>query len=190
MWNCENIATTNTQFPIGNIGNWIWQHSHIGNIAAKPPLALVISIISYLHIFTFAYSASAADSDFVDLFDGHTLNGWKINGGSAEYRVEGGTVWHTRGKKTKGRGWVASNDELVAKVRDAKGGWNTVSTIAVGDRIVNRINGFETFDIVDPICEKTGKLGLQLHGGADNEMRFKDWEVMPVESWMLPYIQR
>ena len=190
MWNCENIATTNTQFPIGNIGNWIWQHSHIGNIAVKPPLALVISIISYLHIFTFAYSASAADSGFVDLFDGRTLNGWKINGGSAEYRVEDGTVWHTRGKKTKGRGWVASNDELVAKVRDAKGGWNTVSTIAVGDHIVNRINGFETFDIVDPICEKIGKLGLQLHGGADNEMRFKDWEVMPMESWMLPYIQR
>ena len=473
MWNCENIATTNTQFPIGNIGNWIWQHSHIGNIAVKPPLALVISIISYLHIFTFAYSASAADAGFVDLFDGRTLNGWKINGGSAEYRVENGTIagvgvpgtpgntflctekeyenfifkaefkcpsgnsgiqfrssakparnfkngtsvygyqceitpyggnsgriydegrrgfrngiiwldntpkerqeemlkkfrkndwnsveiqcvgpsiktfvngvkvsdilddcqqrgffglqihaqkktnkdgtptesgrawwrnirikelppcpawkkffvrgtdgkmkvdgakyvipqdwsfvedkggaylrgvhdktekkdglvisladydnfmarvtyklnggnsalyfraaeedipwvlkgfqneiagsnkdsalWHTRGKKTKGRGWVASNDELVAKVRDAKGGWNTVSTIAVGDRIVNRINGFETFDIVDPICEKTGKLGLQLHGGTDNEVRFKDWEVMPVESWMLPYIQR
>ena len=99
-------------------------------------------------------------------------------------------LWHTQGKKTKGRGWVAANDELVAKVRDAKGGWNTVSTIAVGDRIVNRINGFETFDIVDPLCEKTGKLGLQLHGGADNEMRFKDWEVMPVEDWMLPYIQR
>jgi hypothetical protein len=83
---------------------------------------------------------------------------------------------------------VAANDELVAKVRDDKGGWNTVSTIAVGDRIVNRLNGFETFDIVDPLCEKTGKLGLQLHGGADNEVRFKDWEVMPVEPWMLPYI--
>lgn len=99
-------------------------------------------------------------------------------------------LWHTSGKTTKGRGWVASNDELVEKIRDAKGGWNTVSTVAVGDRIVNRINGFETFDIVDPLCEKTGKLGLQLHGGANNEMRFKDWEVMPVEDWMLPYIAR
>jgi hypothetical protein len=99
-------------------------------------------------------------------------------------------LWHTQGKTSKGRGWVASNDELVAKVRDSNGGWNTVSTIAVGDRIVNRLNGFETFDIVDPLCEKTGKLGLQLHGGADNEMRFKDWEVMPIEDWMLPYIQR
>ncbi len=98
-------------------------------------------------------------------------------------------LWHTQGEKTKGRGWVATNDELVAKVRN-KTGWNTVCTIAVGDRIVNRLNGFETFDIVDPLCEKTGKLGLQLHGGADNEMRFKNWEVMPIEDWMLPYMQR
>ncbi len=99
-------------------------------------------------------------------------------------------LWHTQGKTTRGRGWVASNDELVAKVRNAKGGWNTVSTIAVGDRIVNRINGFETFDIVDPKCEKTGKLGLQLHGGCKNEMRFMKWEMMPVPAWMLEYINR
>lgn len=99
-------------------------------------------------------------------------------------------LWHTQGKTTRGRGWVASNDKLVEKVRDAKGGWNTVATIAVGNRIVNRINGFETFDIIDPKCEKTGKLGLQLHGGCANEMRFKKWEVMPVLPWMLEYINR
>ena len=98
-------------------------------------------------------------------------------------------LWHTQGKTTKGRGWVSANDELVEKVRNTSG-WNTVSTIAIGDRIVNRLNGFETFDITDPICEKTGKLGLQLHGGADNEMRFKDWEVMPVEAWMLDAMKR
>ena len=98
-------------------------------------------------------------------------------------------LWHTRGKVSKGRGWVAKNDELVAKVRSTNG-WNTVSTIAVGDRIVNRINGFETFDIVDPLCEKTGKLGLQLHGGCENEVRFMKWEAMPVEKWMLDYIAR
>jgi len=98
-------------------------------------------------------------------------------------------LWHTQGKTTKGRGWVASNDALVRKVRRAKG-WNTVSTIAAGDRIVNRLNGFETFDIVDPQCEKTGKLGLQLHGGCKNEMRFMKWEAMPIPAWMLEYINR
>ncbi len=97
-------------------------------------------------------------------------------------------LWHTQGKTTKGRGWVATNDELVGKVRDAKGGWNTTATIAVGNRIVDRLNGFQTFDIVDEKCEKTGKLGLQLHGGCKNEVRFKDWEMMPIDDWMLPYI--
>ncbi len=98
-------------------------------------------------------------------------------------------LWHTQGKTTPGRGWVASDEALVKKVRKTKG-WNTTATIAVGDRIVNRLNGFETFDIVDPKCEKTGKLGLQLHGGCKNEMRFKKWEMMPIPAWMLEYIKR
>ena len=98
-------------------------------------------------------------------------------------------LWHTRGKVSKGRGWVATNDVLVAKVRAPKG-WNTVSTIAIGDRLVNRINGFETFDLVDPLCEKTGKLGLQLHGGCENEVRFQKWEAMHIADWMLPHIAR
>ncbi|MBP5284712.1 MAG: DUF1080 domain-containing protein [Kiritimatiellae bacterium] len=98
-------------------------------------------------------------------------------------------LWHTQGETTPGRGWIAWNDELVEKVRKP-GGWNTITTIAVADRIVDRINGFETFDIVDPECEKTGKLGLQLHGGIEVVMKFKDWEMMPVPDWMLPYIAR
>ena len=98
-------------------------------------------------------------------------------------------LWHTRGKTSKGRGWVAINEELVAKVRNTNG-WNTISTIAVGDRIVDRINGFETFDIIDPLCEKTGKLGLQLHGGKANEMRFMDWEVMELPPEMTSLMSR
>ncbi len=98
-------------------------------------------------------------------------------------------LWHTQGEKTPGRGWVARNDELVKKVRKTTG-WNTTATIAIGDRIVNRLNGFETFDIIDPKCEKTGKLGLQLHGGCKNEMRFMKWEMMPIPAWMLDYIKR
>ena len=98
-------------------------------------------------------------------------------------------LWHTQGKVSKGRGWVKTADDRVAKVRSTND-WNTVCTIAVGKRLVHRLNGFETFDIVDPLAETTGKLGLQLHGGADNEMRFKDWEVMPVRRELLPYMNR
>ncbi len=97
-------------------------------------------------------------------------------------------LWHTAGKVTRGRGWVAKNEELVKKVR--QNGWNTVSTIAIGNRIVNRLNGFETFDIIDPLAEVTGKLGLQLHGSAKNEMSFKNFEVMPLPPELVKLMYR
>jgi hypothetical protein len=54
-------------------------------------------------------------------------------------------LWHTAGDKTKGRGWVAQNDEFIAKVRNPDG-WNTTCTIACGDRIVSILNGQRTVD--------------------------------------------
>ena len=116
---------------------------------------------------------------------------WTLKGFQNEIagNEKDGALWHTQGKVTKGRGWVAKNDELGAKAR-RKTGWNTVSTVAVGDRIVNRLNGFEMFDIVDPLCEKTGKLGLQLHGSSSTEMWFKDFEDQPIPPEFIPLKQR
>src|SRR5690349_2152979 len=39
-----------------------------------------------------ATSVWAADADFVSLFDGKTLKGWKQAGGNAVYRVEDGCI--------------------------------------------------------------------------------------------------
>ena len=60
MWKCENVANTNVANSQLGIGNWNWQHFHIGNIAAKPLLALAVCIFSYFHISTFAYSGEVA----------------------------------------------------------------------------------------------------------------------------------
>jgi len=98
-------------------------------------------------------------------------------------------LWHTAGDKTKGRGWVARDDAFIAKVRNPKG-WNTTCTAVFGDRIVESLNGQRTVDIVDPLCEKFGKVGLQLHGGADNEMRFKDFEILVITPEMEALIKR
>lgn len=92
-------------------------------------------------------------------------------------------LWHSIGR------WVAANDEIVEKVRN-KEGWNTICTIAVGDRLVQTLNGFCTSDIENPLCEKTGKLGLQMDGRIDNELFFKDWEVMELTSDMVKLIER
>ncbi|MDO4583075.1 MAG: DUF1080 domain-containing protein [Planctomycetia bacterium] len=98
-------------------------------------------------------------------------------------------LWHTAGDKTPGRGWVTKNEELVGKVRN-KEGWNTTCTIAVGDRIVQFLNNFETADIIDPLCEKSGKFGLQLHGSADVRMLFKDFEYLEITPEMRALIER
>jgi len=103
-------------------------------------------------------------------------------------------LWHTAGivddKMVPGRGWVVSNDEIVEKVRNQNDEWNTTCTAAYGDRLVQMLNGFCTSDIIDEQCEKTGKLGLQMHGGADCKMFFKDFKVMPITDEMKKLIER
>ncbi len=121
---------------------------------------------------------------------------WVLRGFQNEIANNGkdSALWHTAGivdgKTVPGRGWVASNDELVEKVRNKDDQWNTTCTAAYGDRLVQMLNGFCTSDIVDEACEKTGKLGLQMHGGTDCEMFFKDFEVMPITEDMKKLIER
>lgn len=121
---------------------------------------------------------------------------WVLRGFQNEIANGGkdSALWHTAGiidgKTIPGRGWVVSNDEFVEKVRNKDGQWNTTCTAAYGDRLVQMLNGFCTSDIIDKECEKTGKLGLQMHGGTDCEMFFKDFEVMPITEDMRKLIER
>jgi hypothetical protein len=43
-------------------------------------------------VFAFIGSARAADEGWVALFDGKSLDGWKVRGGFASYKVEDGTI--------------------------------------------------------------------------------------------------
>ncbi|TWU38226.1 3-keto-disaccharide hydrolase [Novipirellula artificiosorum] len=121
---------------------------------------------------------------------------WVLRGFQNEIANNGkdSALWHTAGivdgKTIPGRGWVVTNDEFVEKVRNKDGQWNTTCTAAYGDRLVQTLNGFCTSDLVDEACEKTGKLGLQMHGGTDCEMFFKDFEVMPITDDMMKLIER
>ncbi|QDT02172.1 hypothetical protein K227x_05430 [Rubripirellula lacrimiformis] len=121
---------------------------------------------------------------------------WVLRGFQNEIANNGkdSALWHTAGiidgKTIPGRGWIVANDELVETVRNKNDQWNTTCTAAYGDRLVQTLNGFCTSDIVDEECEKTGKLGLQMHGGTDCEMFFKDFEVMPITPEMMKLINR
>jgi hypothetical protein len=45
-------------------------------------------------------------------------------------------------------------------------------------------------DILDPLCEKSGKVALQLHGGANGKMWFKDFEILEITPEMRALIDR
>ena len=121
---------------------------------------------------------------------------WVLRGFQNEIANSGkdSALWHTAGivdgKKVPGRGWVVANDEFAEKVRNKDDQWNSTCTAAYGDRLVQMLNGFCTSDIVDEACEKTGKLGLQMHGGTDCKMFFKDFEVLPITKHMQNLIER
>ncbi len=121
---------------------------------------------------------------------------WVLRGFQNEIANNGkdSALWHTAGivdgKTIPGRGWVATNDEFIEKVRNKDDQWNTTCTAAYGDRLVQTLNGFCTSDIVDKESEPTGKLGLQMHGGTDCEMFFKNFEVMPITAEMKKLIDR
>lgn len=98
-------------------------------------------------------------------------------------------LWHTAGDKTKGRGWVATDDDFIAKVRRTND-WNTTCTVVYGDRIISILNGQRTVDIMDPLCEKSGKVALQLHGGANGKMWFKGFDILEITPEMRALIDR
>ena len=90
-----------------------------------------------------------------------------------------GSLWEVgyAAPEFRGRGWVAQNTEMAEKVFK-EGDWNTVSIVAVGDRLITELNGQIIIDIVDPECIKEGKVALQLHGGSDMEYYFKDFDIL------------
>jgi len=79
--------------------------------------------------------------------------------------------------ETGGRAWVAQPDKAwMAKEKvNRPGEWNEMWVSAHGSRLVVHVNGHRTVDLVD--AEQTreeGHFGLQLHGGQDMEVEFKD----------------
>ncbi len=58
------------------------------------------------------------------------------------------------------------------------GDWNELTVSAHGHRLVFHVNGYKTVDLPSDPGRLTGKLGLQVHGGQDMEVWFKDIEVL------------
>jgi hypothetical protein len=82
--------------------------------------------------------------------------------------------------ETEGRGWVVQPKPEDVKKWFKPGAWNDLSVVALGDRVIVQVNGLKSAEIVDPKVRKRGKFALQVHGGQDVDVRFKDIEILPI----------
>lgn len=77
--------------------------------------------------------------------------------------------------ETAGRGWVYKpTPEVHAKANFKPGEWTKLDVSAIGTHYVVKLNGKTITDIDDPQGRKEGTVALQLHGGMDMTVEFRD----------------
>ncbi|HUT95015.1 MAG TPA: DUF1080 domain-containing protein [Thermoguttaceae bacterium] len=79
--------------------------------------------------------------------------------------------------ETGGRAWVVGPDPELIKEIYKPGEWNEMSVTASGRNVVVCLNGKKTVELKDDPGRLEGHLALQLHGGMDMEVMFKDIEI-------------
>ncbi len=79
--------------------------------------------------------------------------------------------------ETGGRAWVVQPDPTVTKRIYKPGKWNEMSVTAIGRDVTVRLNGQQTVQLKNDPGRTSGVIALQLHGGMDMEVMFKDLEI-------------
>ena len=80
--------------------------------------------------------------------------------------------------ETNGRAWVVQPTAEEVKQYFKPQDWNEMTVTAEGTKIRVEVNGKKSAEIDDPKGRKLGKLALQVHGGQDVEVMFKDIEIL------------
>lgn len=83
--------------------------------------------------------------------------------------------------ETAGRGWIFKPDAaLHAKTKFVPGKWAKMEVSAIGSHYVVKLNGVTVTDIDDTVARKSGRVALQLHGGMDMVVEFRNIHLAPV----------
>ena len=81
--------------------------------------------------------------------------------------------------ETSMRAWVKRPDPKVIKKIYKPGEWTDLLVTAIGDDLTVSLNGVTVTELPgDKKCLKEGHLALQLHGGQDMRVQFKDLAIM------------
>ena len=79
--------------------------------------------------------------------------------------------------ETGGRGWTKRPDPKTIKTIYKPGQWNQLAITAVGRNVTVRLNGTITAELKNDKGRTKGYFAMQLHGGQDMNVMFKDIEI-------------
>ena len=99
------------------------------------------------------------------------------------FQVEVDTSQETGGLyETGGRGWVhRPSAEVVKKRGYEKGQWTDLELSAIGGHLMVKINGVVSTELKNDRGRTKGHFGLQLHGGQEMRVEYKDLLIQAVE---------
>ncbi|PVD53396.1 hypothetical protein DC498_05865 [Terrimonas sp.] len=83
--------------------------------------------------------------------------------------------------ETGGRTWVVKPTPEQVKTWYKSNQWNTMKVRAVGRDITVWVNGKETAKLTNDPGRTAGRIGLQLHGGMDMEIYFRQVRIRSLE---------
>ncbi|MFT3705735.1 MAG: DUF1080 domain-containing protein [Agriterribacter sp.] len=83
--------------------------------------------------------------------------------------------------ETGGRAWVVKPTPEQVKTWYKPGKWNTMKVRAVGKEITVWVNGKKSAYVPNDTGRTAGRIGLQLHGGMDMEVYFKNIRIKILE---------
>ncbi len=100
------------------------------------------------------------------------------NGVVKGYQADLGDGWYGKlyDEHMRNRVLAGPPDDLIRRILK-RGEWNTYEISAVGPRIELKINGETTATFVDTETREKGIFALQVHSGAQFEVRFKEIEI-------------
>ncbi len=83
--------------------------------------------------------------------------------------------------ETGGRGWVHKpTAEVIKKCKYQPGEWTDLELSAIGDDVVVKINGVVNSELNNDKGRRKGHFGLQLHGGQDMHVEFRDIRIREI----------
>ena len=84
--------------------------------------------------------------------------------------------------ETGGRAWVVQPTPEQVQSWYKPGQWNRMSVVALGRRVVVRVNGTKSAELLDDPGRTEGHIALQLHGGQDMDVECAEIEILEVPS--------